>query len=456
MESADREAVGLGRRVTVGTSVSLGGVVLANSAGIVVAGGLARLLSVDDFGAFLVANSATTVLAVIGRFGLGQTVVRRIAAALALQRPGEARSAAVRVAGLTALFAVVIGVIVASPLGRWGARELVDTPALAGATLAVALWLVVDTVRLNLAEIERGYGRMVAATIASQAGRYVLMAATVGVLLASRDHLTLRSACWAMAGSGFAVLAWVTVDAGRALGRRSLDTNVPTRGIVRDGSLVMFWELGGLLLTQIDVFVVSATLGGVAIARYGAAARVAVLLALPLAAINLALPAIVAELHAVENLERLETVLRATAAAATVLAGVVIVVIAFGGGELLRVVFGSSYGRGNVVLLVLALGQLGNVVCGSCGLVLVMTGHQRTAARIAIGAIVVAVPLVIVGTHADGIEGAAIAAAAVNVGYNLALVYAVRVRVGVRTEASFVLAWRALAEWRAQRASRAS
>ena len=122
----------------------------------------------------------------------------------------------------------------------------------------------------------------------------------------------------------------------------------------------------------------------------------------------------------------------------------------------MRVVFGSSYGRGNGVLLVLALGQLGNVVCGSCGLVLVMTGHQRTAARIAIGAIVVAVPLVIVGTHADGIEGAAIAAAAVNVGYNLALVYAVRVRVGVRTEASFVLAWRALAEWRAQRASRAS
>ena len=65
------------------------------------------------------------------------------------------------------------------------------------------------------------------------------------------------------------------------------------------------------------------------------------------------------------------------------------------------------------------------------------TGHQRTAALIAIGAIVVTVPLVIAGTHADGIEGAAIAAAVVNVGDNLALVYAVRVRVGVRTDASF-------------------
>ena len=433
--------------------MSLGGVVLANGAGIVVAGGLARLLSVDDFGAFLVANSATTVLAVVGRFGLGQTVVRRIAAALALGRPGEARAAAIRVAGLTTLLAAVIGAVVASPLGRWGARELVDTPALANAALAVALWLAVDTVRLNLAEIERGYGRVVAATIASQTGRYVLMAVTVGVLLVSRDHLALGSACWAMAGSGFAILAWVAVDAVRVLGRGSVDENIPARGVMRDGSLVMFWELGGLLLTQIDVFVVSATLGGVAIARYGAAARVAVLLALPLAAINLALPAIVAELHAVRNFERLETVLRATAAAATALAGAVIVVMTFGGGELLRVVFGPSYERGNVVLLVLALGQLGNVVCGSCGLVLVMTGHQRTAARIAIGAIVVAVPLVIVGTRVDGIRGAAIAAAAVNVGYNLALVRAVRVRVGVRTEASFGLAWRAATEWRTQRAS---
>ena len=453
MESAEREAGGLGRRVTVGSAVSLGGVLLANTAGIVVAGGLARLLSVEDFGAFLVANSATTVLAVIGRFGLGQTVVRRIAAALALQRTGEARSAAVNVAGLTVLFAAVIGVIVASPLGRWGARELVDTPGLAGAALAVALWLVVDTVRLNLAEIERGYGRVVSATIASQTGRYVLMAATVGVLLASRDHVTLRSACWAMAGSGLAVLVWVAVDTGRRLGRRSVDAGVSPRGLVRDGSLVMFWELGGLLLTQIDVFVVSATLGGIAIARYGAAARVAVLLALPLAAINLALPAIVAELHAVRNLERLETVLRATAAAATLVAGVVTVVIAMGGGELLHLVFGTGYEHGKVVLLVLALGQLGNVACGSCGLVLVMTGHQRTAALIAIGAIMGAVPLVIAGTHIDGIEGAAIAAAVVNVGYNLALVYAVRVRVGVRTEASFGLAWRTATEWRAYRRS---
>ena len=215
----------------------------------------------------------------------------------------------------------------------------------------------------------------------------------------------------------------------------------------------MFWELSGLLLTQIDLYVVSATLGGLAVARYGAASRVAVLLALPLAAVNLALPAVVAELHARHDLARLEAVLRSTAAAATVIAAAVTAAVALFGSDVMRLVFGAGYGHAGTVLLILCIGQLGNVACGSCGLTLVMTGHQRTAAKVAVVAIVLALPLVIVGVHVDGIEGAALAAAAVNIAYNLALVRAVRSKVGVRTEASFVTAWHLGSQWLAQRAS---
>src|ERR687893_624617 len=81
----------LRRRLLSGSTWAFGGKVGAMAMGVITNGLLARMLSPQEFGAYLLAFSIVAVGAVIGSLGLPKSVVRFVAENMILEQPGRAR-----------------------------------------------------------------------------------------------------------------------------------------------------------------------------------------------------------------------------------------------------------------------------------------------------------------------------------------------------------------------------
>jgi len=81
-----------------------------------------------------------------------------------------------------------------------------------------------------------------------------------------------------------------------------------------------------------------------------------------------------------------------------------------GGAPLLRFVFGTYYGAAEPLLILLAISQAVNVLGGSCGTVLLMTGHHIQMMKISLLVSVVSVALGLFAAWKFGPLGLATAA----------------------------------------------
>ncbi|UCG77254.1 MAG: polysaccharide biosynthesis C-terminal domain-containing protein [Nitrospirota bacterium] len=93
--------------------------------------------------------------------------------------------------------------------------------------------------------------------------------------------------------------------------------------------------------------------------------------------------------------------------------------------------FGGAYQEGGTALIMLCVAQVVNIVSGSGGIALIMTGHERDAATAMGLAAILAVIMNIVLIPVWGINGAAAAAAMSMVAWNIIMVLLVRRRLGL-------------------------
>jgi O-antigen/teichoic acid export membrane protein len=179
-------------------------------------------------------------------------------------------------------------------------------------------------------------------------------------------------------------------------------------------------------------------------AVFGAAVRLVALVNLPIVLANSVVAPIIVELYQQRKTEELETTLRVIAT----IIGIPSVAVLLGyfvfGGQVLSMVYGSYYEHGAVALAVLSIGQLASVCSGSCGLTLVMSGHQSTMMKItlACGACGIAMTLFCVKEY--GVVGAAAASAATTVLQNFVMLVFVKRKAGVWTHARLSLVSRAI------------
>ena len=81
---------------------------------------------------------------------------------------------------------------------------------------------------------------------------------------------------------------------------------------------------------------------------------------------------------------RLEQTLRTGTTLAAIPSALVMVVFCLAGERLLELLYGPFYSDGYLILVVFGVGQLFNVISGPCGMVLLMTGYQRSMMVISI------------------------------------------------------------------------
>jgi O-antigen/teichoic acid export membrane protein len=395
---------------------------------------LARWMSVRDYGSYAYVFAWASLLAVPISLGVPGVVLRFVAAYEAQGDPGRLRGV-VRTGTLTVVCAGLafgaLGTAVVAALWAAGTLER-SGPALVGVWLAPAL-----AVALVQQEMSRGLRRILLAftplyvlrPLLTIAGAWTVLELTDAVSGTEALAVTLAVVVVLAAGQGIRIARLLRAAAGHVA------PTVEPAVWARVALPLLLAALFSTALRQTDVLMVGTILGPDDTAFYNAAAKTAALVGFVLVATNAMAAPLFAGLYASgdrASLQRLATTVARwsfwpSVAIASGLAAL--------SGPLLRV-FGPDFSAARWPLVILVAGQLVNAATGSVGYLLVLTGHQKDAARVYGVFALVNVALVPLGIVLLGTAGAALATALATVGWNLWMHRLVVRRIGI--EASIV------------------
>jgi O-antigen/teichoic acid export membrane protein len=190
-------------------------------------------------------------------------------------------------------------------------------------------------------------------------------------------------------------------------------------------SIVMY-----TIVMRADFLMVGSLLGMEEAARYAVASRLSAFPDFILEAIRIVMAPMIAELFHRDEMALLQQ--RVTRASQMVFLAVVPFAAAFlGFPKFFLGIFGAAYQSADRILVYLIVGQCINALCGTVGVLMTMTNLQREHARIVSAGAVTMLVLGFVLIKILGAEGAALAMAITMSLTNIAMVFAVKRKLGI-------------------------
>jgi O-antigen/teichoic acid export membrane protein len=404
---------------------------------------LARWLSPEDFGSFLLLSSVLALASLLAMLGLNTALVRYVAESLGNQDFARARRSLKLVTAVAAVSVTSVACLTALGLSLVNTRVL-GLPSVAGLVPMAVTSLVLLAVLQLIAEACRSLHEIRLASLFSggQTGGllsnllFLLMIAAAVVVAKPSFATAVVLNMTAMLVSLPAAIAGLVWAKRQRLGKvhQSHPSETLSVGAMLGFSTTMLAiQLLTFTTTQADLWIAGIWCPHDQLALYGAARRLVLLVALPLQMMNLTVMASIAELFGQGRLGELERLLRSSAVLAAVPAVPVIAALLLWGGPILELLFGTFFRQAALPLGILALGQLFLVGVGSSGGTLEMSGNHR--ASLLVNSLSAAA-LLTFGTWAAwrfGIVGLATASAGVIAAQSLALWLLARRIVGVWT-----------------------
>lgn len=392
---------------------------------------MARLYGAEAMGTFTLGAYLLATLAVVCRLGLDTGVLRFFSAS----GPEADGRPLLSLLGSALLLVLTLGAVAGVGLwaaGAWLAGRF-QAPQLPHLLSWVAVLLPLTAALGVCAEALRGLGgaRWVAV---SQDGLYPVLFVLLLWILASRDSPGDRAVaalgaalCLSHVGAGALVLArlfWTLKP--RAAGRAP--ASFPD--LLGYSTPLFITALVWLVFSSLDSLLLGWFQAPAQVAYFEAANKTALLVSLPLIALNAVLPPLFSRLYQQGKHQHLEALGQTGARWSYYLALPLTLGCLLLAPHLLGW-FGAGFEAGATALRLLALAQLVNVACGSVGFLLAMTGHQLVLTRILSLAALAGLPLLGGGAALGGLTGLAAAKAAWLVGINLAMSMAVHRRLGL-------------------------
>jgi O-antigen/teichoic acid export membrane protein len=267
-----------------------------------------------------------------------------------------------------------------------------------------------------LSDTFRGFHDIRLAAAFSGMTTWVLLTVGVGVLWLVAGRASLSTVVLLAAGSGLAnalLAGWLLHRKVAALpSAGTAESGVSTVEVLRVAWPLLVMNLIAFVLQQAGLWIVGAFQPQEDVAIYGAATRLAVLVGMPLSIANAVVPPLIAEKYALGERRELERMLRTVSTLAGIPAFVALSGLILLGGPILSLVFGDFYRQGALALALLSAAGIVQVLAGSCGETLMMTGRQVLLMSISLlsGAVTVGAGLAVVGRY--GTTGVAAAVAA--------------------------------------------
>ena len=379
---------------------------------------LARLLGVGDYGAYAYALAWLQVLLVLGMVGLDTLTVRYTAEYGATGDWQGLRGLLTTPTRWVVAASSIVALLAA--LFVWSLKSVLppeQPPVLWAACIALPL---VTLATVKLAAL-RGFKQILRAESSDTVMRNTLLVAVVVGIYLSTGMVTAAQTMVAYVAVSAVILAiaivWVRAAVPvAAKGAQASATDAPIW--VRTALPLWGMALMGILLNRLDILMLGAMVGTEASGIYTAVTRLAELTAFGLMAVNAFIAPRVAELFRAGKHAELQQLITWSArgiAVVTLLGASTFALF----GEFALGLFGSDFRHGYGALMLLLLGQLVNGLCGSVGLILTMTGHERRAAWIMCWSAVLNAVLNAVLIPMWGMVGAAAATAVTLVIWNV-------------------------------------
>jgi len=388
---------------------------------------LAVSLGVQGAGQFYLGISTITLAAALARFGIDSAAMRQLAVAHKEGKAARVRSIAALTVGSAALAGGVIAALLSLAAPFLGTRLLSD-PALATALRPFAFGTLALAVMVTAGSLLSALDRPVAGQIIAALVWPSL--ATAWLLLGGAGNAAL-GAVLAMAATALAGLLLV----GREVGCGPLE-QVDARGLLAAAGPLFGVEMTYLLLANLPVLALGLWATDAEAGLFGLAGRVSALLTVLTVAMYAVAAPRLARLHAASDRAGLRRAAHAAARGVTVLAlPAAAAMLAFPGP--LLALFGEGFRAGAPLLVILALGQIVNVLFSQCHTLLAMSGNERCLLRCAVATLGVLGLALALLVPALGATGAAVATVAATLIMSLGSALAVRRRLGLNILAAY-------------------
>jgi O-antigen/teichoic acid export membrane protein len=364
---------------------------------------LARALGPAQYGTYAWAFTLVSALALPAMLGTDQLLVRDVAVERSSGNLAGARAIVAGAQRLVLAASLLLALACVLVIVVWGPEH--DRPRALAIGLPMLPFIAAVGIQQGaLQGLQRVTAALVPGTLLRQAA-FVLFVAVAALALGESF-----SAEWAVALQGVASLGGWAV--GAVLLRRALPRGggvVGFRTLLRSGSVAMGMSAGVLALdSQVGLLVLGAGHSAREAGIYAVATSVTAVFSVLLFAMRTPLAPVLARLHSGEEPERLA---RAVAGATrgvfalSMLAALPLLVIP----DTVLSIFGSGFEHGAGALRLLAVANLINAFAAFNGLLLMMTGHERSAARASAWGLALNVVLCLALVPPVGAEGAAAA-----------------------------------------------
>lgn len=400
---------------------------------------LARTLGVVEFGAYSLVVSAVMVLAIPIQSGLPILAVREVSRAHSQERAGPIH-AFVGWSNRIVLGYFLLVVMLAVLFWQMFPQEM-----FARNLLIAIVSVATISVTLRDSAVLRGLGHFMKGTAPDVLVRPAAQLAAFGALvfatgrMAERAPLALSTFVFASALACLMSFFWRG---------RSVPNGDPAGELVSCASVepwrkaaVLLTVVGGgqILFGHIDTLMLGIFASDAEVGAYRVAVQLSMLVIFALTVVNQVLQPKISELYAQRDMDAMQSMLTSTSLVmflGTLVPAFIAAVIA---PQVLEFVFGADYRIASTALQILIVGQAINVMFGSVGTILNMTGLENLAMRGMVIAIVINLGLDVLLIPLLGLSGAALASALTITIWNAILRYYVKDRLGI--ESSGVIAY---------------
>lgn len=371
-------------------------------------------------GTFYLAFSVMMVLALIGRLGLDQAVVRFIPPFLKKQ-PGRAGGVvwSAVVLSLSITLPLVLGLYVASP---WLANEIFHSPEIEPYLRVFAIAIPAFSLSYIFSGTLKAMKHTRTALSVERAGVY-----TFGIIA-----LVTAGFAYGLDGLvvGFVLGIILTAIIGALHVRRYMPkftkfSYFSKRTMLLTSIPLLFVAFATQMSGQASVLLLGAFGTNAEVGIFNVALKISMLMSLILAAINVIAATKVSELYSAKKQKDLSKMIQKISGLGTLLGVPLFLFIAIFSTQLLNL-FGSEFTTGALALIILSAGQLFSVSVGSTNYILAMTGKQKALAIAVCAALLANILLGLWLIPTYGIIGAAISTGASIVISNLFTVLLVK------------------------------
>ncbi len=193
-----------------------------------------------------------------------------------------------------------------------------------------------------------------------------------------------------------------------------------------------FWLVSGVFIinSRVDGLVLGKYATDADLGVYSIAYKITDLVRVVLIVVNLVIAPEIAALFQNGEHDKLQRLIKKSIRWTFALSIPIAIVLGIGG-PILLALFGKEFAGGYSVLVILIVVQLINVMLGSVGNILTMTGNEKTAFRIILLSLIINIILNLLLVPSMGINGAAIATGVSTIVWNVLMWYAVKQKVNI-------------------------